>query len=215
MFAIVRRVAGGTRQLPRGRHGLPREQVLASQRGRLLEAVAAAVSEKGYARMTVADVISRAGVSRETFYEQFESKEDAFLAALDTGAEVLVQILGAAIADPAEDPLERLDHVLQAYLTTLAAAPEFAKTFLIDAYGAGAGATARRIELQQRFVELVARVLELSPDNPDDAFACEALVAAVSSLATSRIGTGRAAELPELREPLIGLARRLSLVVAA
>jgi TetR/AcrR family transcriptional regulator len=189
--------------------------VLASQRGRLLEAVASAVSEKGYARVTVADVISRAGVSRETFYEQFEDKEDAFLAALDTGAEVLVRILGAAIAEPAEDPLERLDRVLDAYLTTLAAAPEFAKTFLIDAYGAGAPATARRIELQQRFVELVARVLELSPENPDDAFACEALVAAVSSLATSRIGTGRAAELPELREPLIGLARRLSLVVAA
>ena len=181
----------------------------------MLEAVAAAVSDKGYARVTVADVIARAGVSRVTFYEQFEGTEDAFLAALDAGADMLVRILSAAIADPAEDPLERLDHVLEVYLTTLAAAPEFAKTFLIDAYGAGAAATARRIELQRLFVELIARVLELSPENPDDAFACEALVAAVSSLATSRIGTGRAAELPELREPLIGLARRLSLVVAA
>jgi TetR/AcrR family transcriptional regulator len=185
--------------------------VLASQRGRMLQAIAEAVAEKGYARVTVADVISRAGVSRETFYEQFEGKEDAFLAALDAGAEGLVWILNSALEQPATEPLERLDHVLQAYLTTLAAAPEFGKTFLIDAYGAGESATARRIELQRRFVELVARVLELSPDNPDDAFACEALVAAVSSLATSRIGTGRAAELPELREPLIELARRLSL----
>ncbi len=63
--------------------------------------------------MTVADVISRAGVSRETFYEQFADKEDAFLAALDAGAEVLVQFLGAAIAGPAEDPLERLDRTLR------------------------------------------------------------------------------------------------------
>jgi TetR/AcrR family transcriptional regulator len=181
----------------------------------MLEAIAAAVSDKGYARVTVADVIARAGVSRETFYEQFDGKEDAFLAALDAGAEGLVWILNSALDQPAEDPLERLDHVLEAYLTTLAAAPEFAKTFLIDAYGAGAAATARRIELQRRFVELVARVLELSPENPDDEFACEALVAAASSLATSRIGTGRAADLPLLREPLIALARRLSLGAAA
>src|ERR1700721_2340996 len=129
MFAIVRAVPDGVQQLPRGRHGLPREQVLASQRGRMLQAIAEAVADKGYARVTVADVISRAGVSRETFYEQFEDKEAAF-------------------------PRAR------------GAAP------------------ARRIELQRRVVELVARVLELSPDNPDDAFACEALVAAVSALAT-------------------------------
>jgi AcrR family transcriptional regulator len=203
-------------QLPRGRHGLPREQVLASQRGRILEAIAAAVADKGYAQTTVADVIARAGVSRETFYEQFGGKEDAFLAALDAGADGLVWILASA-SEEADDatPLERLDHLLKAYLATLAAAPEFAKAFLIDAYGAGAEATARRIELQQRFVELIAGVLELDPDSPEDAFSCEVLVAAVSSLATSRIGTGRLAELPELREPLIALARRLALGVVA
>lgn len=182
----------------------------------MLEAIAAAVADKGYAQTTVADVIARAGVSRETFYEQFGGKEDAFLAALDAGADGLVWILGSA-SEERDDatPLERLDQLLDAYLAALAAAPEFAKAFLIDAYGAGAAATARRIELQQRFVELIAGVLELDPSNPEDAFSCEVLVAAVSSLATSRIGTGRAAELPELREPLIELARRLALGVAA
>jgi AcrR family transcriptional regulator len=208
-------MAGGVQQLPRGRHGLPREQVLASQRGRILEAIAAAVADKGYAQTTVADVIARAGVSRETFYEQFAGKEDAFLAALDAGADGLVWILRSASEQSDATPLERLEHLLEAYLATLAAAPEFAKAFLIDAYGAGAAATARRIELQQRFVELIAGILELDPGNPEDAFSCEVLVAAVSSLATSRIGTGREADLPALREPLIALARRLSLGVAA
>jgi AcrR family transcriptional regulator len=209
-------MAGGVQQLPRGRHGLPREEVLASQRGRILMAVAAAVADKGYAQTTVADVIARAGVSRETFYEQFGGKEDAFLAALDGAVDGLVWILRTA-AEEGENiaPLERLDHLLEAYLATLAEAPEFAKAFLIDAYGAGAAATARRIGLQQRFVELVAGVLELDPGNAEDAFSCEVLVAAVSSLATSRIGTGREAELPALREPLIALARRLALGVAA
>src|SRR3954449_13507932 len=51
------------RQLPRGRHRLTREEVTASQRGRMLQAMAAAVAEKGYTRMAVADVVAGAGVS--------------------------------------------------------------------------------------------------------------------------------------------------------
>jgi AcrR family transcriptional regulator len=174
--------------------------------------MAEAVAEKGFARATVADVISRAGVSRETFYEQFSDKEEAFLAALDAGAEGLVSILRAALDLPAADPLERLDRALKAYLTTLASEPSFAKAFLIDAYGAGQRATARRIELQRHFVDVMAEVLAVDADNESDRFACEALVAAVSSLVTARIGSGRAEELPALRGRLVELARRLSLV---
>jgi AcrR family transcriptional regulator len=211
LFAILPAVAQGVQQLPRGRHGLPREQVLASQRGRILAAVAEAVAEKGFARVTVADVISRAGVSRETFYEQFSDKEEAFLAALDAGADLLLQTIVGVLPEPSASPLERLDGMLGAYLALLASEPSFAKAYLIDAYGAGAAATARRIELQERFVDVIAGILELRTDAAADRFACEALVAAVSALVTARIGTGRAGELPELREPLLELTRRLGL----
>src|SRR5215218_10272373 len=54
------------RTLPRGPHQLAREVVAASQRGRMIEAMAEAVAEKGYPATTVADVVSRAGVSRKT-----------------------------------------------------------------------------------------------------------------------------------------------------
>jgi AcrR family transcriptional regulator len=185
--------------------------VLASQRGRILAAVAESVAEHGFARVTVADVIAQAGVSRETFYEQFSDKEEAFLAALDAGADGMLAFLRAALEAPADDPIERLDRTLTAYLSTLAAAPAYAKAFLIDAFGAGDAAIVRRIDLQQRFVELVAEALEIDIDDASERFACEALVAAVSSLVTARIGTGRARQLAELREPLIELARRLSL----
>jgi AcrR family transcriptional regulator len=198
-------------QLPRGRHGLTREQVQASQRGRMLAAVAASVAEHGFANMTVADVIKRAGVSRETFYEQFTDKQDAFLAALDAGADGMIAFLRAALDEPAAEPIERLDRTLTAYLSTLAAAPAYAKAFLIDAYGAGEDAIARRIDLQRRFVELLADALGIDPGAETDRFACEALVAAVSSLVTARIGAGRADQLPALRRPLLDLARRLRL----
>src|SRR5207249_11332900 len=55
------------RVLPRGPHGLAREVVQASQRARMLDAMAEAVAEKGYGAVSVADVIARAGVSRKTF----------------------------------------------------------------------------------------------------------------------------------------------------
>src|SRR5687768_2812280 len=54
-----------TQALPRGRHAAPRDVVREAQRGRMLEAMAAAVAAKGYGHVAVADVIEGAGVSRK------------------------------------------------------------------------------------------------------------------------------------------------------
>src|SRR3954462_5974198 len=99
-----------------------------SQRGRMLDAMAAAVAEKGYAATTVADVIKRAGVSRKTFYEQFRDKEDCFLAAYDMGVDLLLGALREAGGEE-EDLVERARRRTRAYLETLAAEPDFARTF--------------------------------------------------------------------------------------
>src|ERR1700761_1105373 len=70
-----------------GPGGLPRGQVTEIQRGRMLAAAVDAVDEVGYAGMTVAQVISRARVSRKTFYDVFADREDCFLAAFDQALE--------------------------------------------------------------------------------------------------------------------------------
>jgi AcrR family transcriptional regulator len=174
----------------------------------MFRAIAEAVADKGFARVTVADVISRAGVSRETFYEHFSDKEDCFIASLEEGAQSLIEILASTIERAQGDAVNQLDEMLKAYLTTLASEPAFAKAFLIDAYGAGPEATERRLELQQRFVELV-RDMFSTEGRRADRFACEVLVAAISSLVTARVGRGRISELPRLREPLVELVRRV------
>src|SRR5438874_4109885 len=69
--------------LPRGHHRLSRDEVGAAQRTRLLLAVVEVVAERGYAGATVGDVLRRARISRQTFYENFSNKEDCFLAAFD------------------------------------------------------------------------------------------------------------------------------------
>ncbi len=67
--------------MPPGRHPLPREFITQHQRARIIAALAEETVEKGYRAVTVADIVSRAGIARNTFYENFSSKEDCFLAA--------------------------------------------------------------------------------------------------------------------------------------
>src|SRR4051794_25349257 len=130
---------GGRRaeDAPAGPHGLAREVVAASQRGRLIEAIAHVVADKGYPQTTVADVIERAGVSRKTFYEHFHGKEACFLAAYDTGVAVLLDTVRA---------VEGIRGRVRAYLDLLDAEPAFARTFLIEVRAAGPKALQRRRE---------------------------------------------------------------------
>lgn len=172
----------------------------------MLEAIADTVAEKGFARTTVADVIRRAGVSRETFYEQFADKDECFLAAFDGVTDLVAGgIVGSIEATgQAADVFARLDAAFAVYLEVLAEEPALARTFLIDVYGAGPQALARRVDVMKRFVDLVAGIV--GARDAQQRFACEALVASVSSLVTMRVAAGDHASLPELREPLMTIA---------
>jgi AcrR family transcriptional regulator len=208
--------AGAARQLPRGRHGLPREQVIASQRERILDAMAEAMAENGYVGTSVAAVLKRAGVSRETFYEQFRSKEDCFEVAYERAVgRSLSRIADAAAppsapteigrSRPAADP-DRLDRILGAYLDGLAEEPAYARLFLVEVYAVGSTAVARRALLQESFVALIADVLGASTEQ--QRFACQTLAAAVSAMVTARIAADDLDGLRALREPLLELVRR-------
>ena len=95
----------GPHQLPPGRHGLSRSFVARNQRQRILAAVAEATAARGYARMSVEDVVRAAGVSRRTFYELFHNKDDVFLAAYDQVADLLIAGVRAALeAERASPP---------------------------------------------------------------------------------------------------------------
>jgi AcrR family transcriptional regulator/DNA-binding MarR family transcriptional regulator len=64
----------------------PRVQVAEMQRARLLGAAVATFGELGYARASVAHITARARVSRRTFYDLFENREDCLLAVLQDAA---------------------------------------------------------------------------------------------------------------------------------
>ena len=199
---------GQIRRLPRGPHQLAREEVLASQRARMLEAMAHAVAAKGYAATTVADVVGGAGVSRKTFYEHFHDKEDCFLAAFDAGVQILVDTVERATLEAEGEWRHHIRAGVRAYLGALAAVPDFARTFLIEVLAAGPRALERRAEVHARFAKLLRTLHETYradhpdelPELPDEVFL--AVVGAVNELVSDRVRKGRTAELVEL-EPVI------------
>jgi AcrR family transcriptional regulator len=192
--------------LAEGPARLPADQVAASQRRRLLAAMVAAVAEKGYVNVAVADVVGRAHVSRASFYEQFADKTDCFVAAYRACADHLVGDLRQR--DPTGAPARRrLHHLLARYLDALAAFPEGARVFLVEIHAAGPGAARQRRQIQLDFVGLLRDLHRAlagagEPVRPLDDFAFEALVAAISSLATSAVAGGDLTRLGDLLGPI-------------
>lgn len=182
---------------PRGRHGLPPEVVVRSQRDRLREAVLAIAAEKGYAAATVSDLTKRAEISRTTFYELFVDKEACFLAAYDEGVDALMRRLSAAYESEERWP-DRVRVAVATLLEALAAEPELARLALVDVASAGPAA-------QRRLLAAVQRVTPLLDEGRDFAAAGRRLPANVSRMAVgSVVGLicdelrgGRAEQLPE------------------
>lgn len=196
-------------RLPRGRHGLSREEVERSQRERIIRGMAAAMAADGYAGTSVTGILRRAGVSRQTFYEQFASKETCFAATFARAVEIVVRQTARAADGPAgadDDGRDAIDRMVAHYVEGVAAAPEFARVLLIETYAAGPAAMERRVALQRRFAETIGGVLGASSD--EDRFACEALVGAVSSLVTARLVEGDVEGVRALHGPLAALVRR-------
>src|SRR3954451_8178712 len=106
------------------------EEVTASQRERMLRAMAVAAAGKGYKATTVSDVVGGARVSRKTFYEHFDGFFACFLAAFEACVERLIAGLGAVL-NAELDPIEQGRRLLAAYLQLLADEPEMAKTYLV------------------------------------------------------------------------------------
>jgi AcrR family transcriptional regulator len=123
-------------------------------RARMFEAMAHAVAERGYASTTVADVVSACRISRRTFYEHFQDKEDCFVETYRTGCENgLAQIDAAVRALDDPDWRTRLCVSLETYVDVLAAEPHFARVLLIDVLGAGPRALEMRERVLGTYVE--------------------------------------------------------------
>jgi AcrR family transcriptional regulator len=190
-------------QIPGGHHGLSPEEVAASQRARILDAMSSAIAEHGFSEASVADVIKRAGVSRKTFYAQFADKEDCFLAIYDDRMGHLQT--GAREAFDAQDEwVPALRAGLTALLTALSRDPSLAQLCFVDVLAAGPHAAAARNAAMR---ELEA-TLELGgggePDrDPTPRALGTSMVGGLGEVLYQEIVAGRAAQLPAMLPELM------------
>jgi AcrR family transcriptional regulator len=178
----------------------------------MLAAMATAVGEKGYGAVAVADVIARAGVSRRTFYEHFENKEECFLAAYDAGVDAMLAAIDDAIGDATPGGALAIARAGTArYLQTLASNPAFARTFLIEVLAAGPRALERRAAVHARFAEQLAtihRAARAGGSHPAPPV-FRACVGAIHELVTDHVLRHGAESLPALLDDLVEVERAL------
>lgn len=178
--------------------------LVASPRGRMLDAMTAAVAEHGYAATSVAEVIKRAHASRSTFYEQFEDKEDCYLAAFQLASNYVAGKIAEAAEDSPADLASRVAAIIDTYLGELARYPLAARAFIVEIRAAGAPSQQHRRMIDDQFAELF-RI----PGADDDPLSRIAVVAATDEITARQITDKGAGHLPELAAPLSRLATRI------
>jgi len=190
------------RRLPRGRHALAPEQVLADQRARLLAAVPGVVAEHGYEAMSVADIVKRAAVSRNAFYKNFSDKQECFAIAHEAGHERLLEILTQPCG-PGGTVAERFERSLTAALEALSSDPDMARMLFVEApSSAGEEIALRYHEWLERYGALLGALKPQEDGAGPLAEMDQVIVGGIASRIASEVLKGGAAELTVLKTSL-------------
>ncbi len=187
-------------------NGLERGRVADIQRARLLAAITDVACERGVSNVTVAHVVERAGVSRRTFYELFEDREDCFLAAFDEAvAHTLRWVLDAY--DPDAKWEVRIRAALTSLLSFLDVEHNAGWLLIVGSLGAGAKVLERR---KRVLAQLVAVVEEGATESRSGAseplsLVAEGVVGGVLAVVHARMLEVRPGRLVELTGPLVSM----------
>lgn len=202
-----RRAAPRPGQLRGGPHGLSREQVTESQRERIFAAMRDTVAERGYESASIRDVVTRAGVSRRTFYELYDSRDACFVEVLDAlGERLLDRVAAASRANgrAGDGPGDAVDGLVSACFED----PAAVRTCFVEALAGSAEARARRAALIERLVRELEPAAEHRPGGrAQAAVAARAAVGAVLGLAAGRIERSAPEDVAWLTRTVLGAAQ--------
>jgi AcrR family transcriptional regulator len=184
-------------QLPRGKHRLPREEVVRSQRERLLAAAAKVCAERGYDATTVATILAEAGVGRETFYELFDDRRACVLAAHQVLLEDLIERVRVAYGGPGEW-IERCRATIAALLDWFAADLLAGRFLLLELPAVGPEFHERFEAGFDAFVAVIDAGLDPDLPQPEPLPATSLAVGAAISRVYGEVAAGRTEDLPAL-----------------
>jgi AcrR family transcriptional regulator len=157
--------------------------------------------------VTVAAIVKRAGVARNTFYESFANKEECFLAASDLAGEEAMRRVAEALKGVPPDWPERIRAGIGAFLAFAASESALARVFVVESLSAGPAA-AERYERTVRAVVPFFRLGRRSAPNGDNLPPTleETIIGGIFWIVYQRIVIGRPEELEDLLEELAEFA---------
>lgn len=187
-----RRGGGGVleRRAPSGGSS-PQARVSEMQRARLLAAAVAVIAERGYAGTSVGHICKQARVSRRTFYDLFEGREDCLLAVLGNAVRMVAcEIAAAGLQGCAWR--DRVRGGLVVVLSFFDREPMLARVCVVQALQAGPRVAQWREDVLTRLVEAVNEGRRESARSREcTALTAEGLVGAAFAIVYARLLTGK------------------------
>jgi AcrR family transcriptional regulator len=185
-----------------------------------MDAIAELTAEQGYEATKIADIVRRAGVARKTLYDNFEGKEEVFLAAFDAAVDEAMRRIEEDCAKVEGDWEERVQAGLASFLGYIAEEPALARMCMIEALSATPAAAKRYEDAMQRFVELTRQNVPHNDELPETIE--ETLVGGVAWIVYQQLrrheGSKALDLLPELSEfmlaPFAGAAEAAATAAA-
>jgi AcrR family transcriptional regulator/DNA-binding MarR family transcriptional regulator len=175
------------------------------QRSRLLVAAVRAVGEHGWEGASVARITQRAGVSRRTFYEMFENREECLLAVLENAvSQIKEEIATADLTDLAW--CERVRGGLWTILCFFDREPVLARVCLVESRRGGGIALAYRQEIIEKLAGIIDEGSSDGSRSSDDvSLTAHGVVGGVSEVLYSRLLKAPNESLQGLLGQLMGM----------
>ncbi|HEY5708953.1 MAG TPA: helix-turn-helix domain-containing protein [Solirubrobacterales bacterium] len=175
---------------------ISREFIAVHKRRRIMDAIAELTAEKGYDATKIGDIVRSAGVARKTLYDNFEGKEEVFLATFDAAVEEAVRRIDEACAKVEGGWDERLEAGLAAFLGYVAERPALARMCMIEALSATPAANRRYEDAVKRFVGMTERTVPRDDRLPETIG--ETLVGGVAWIVYQKIRRNETEQVPDL-----------------
>jgi AcrR family transcriptional regulator len=109
-----------------------RSSAHADQRRRILRAIGELVAERGYADVTVEQIVKRAHVSYKTFYKHHRSKEECFVDLFDSAFARTEKSIRERLADEQRSWSERVVLALRTLFEEIAAEPVISRALIVE-----------------------------------------------------------------------------------
>jgi AcrR family transcriptional regulator len=198
---------GHLERLPSGGDAERAQMLVCTQRERILVAFYELVAKRGYRATTIELVVKRAGVSRVTYYENFENREDCLRAVFEICTGEIAERIASA-GDGRELPWpEQAAAGIASILDYVAENPALSRTCFVEAMTAGPAAVTHYEQVLRgfaRYLETGRKFAEpgiVFPENLEDT-----IVGGVVWMIHQRLLHGEADRIPELLPTMVEFA---------